>query len=228
MKAQEILKSIAITFAFATIIEQFTTSARGEEPIESVTNPPAIQIELPTIHQSSLLRIATNSPSIERHSFSEFQNIRPEIEQRSIPATPFVKKLPQPSGTMPTSFSHAQLVAMVSPATVSGNKMIVKLALKNGMDKKIESARAVVFVSDDQGKLVAQSAKWVIGAQRSTDGNSLGLASGATNVFHFILNAEKPVISTNLSTKVLFNSVILDGGRPADPRTAVRVEPATD
>src|SRR5947207_11728946 len=90
-------------------------------------------------------------------------------------------------GTLAT-VAQAQLAVTVSPVKVTGQKAIVPLGLKNNLGEKVESARAAVFLLDEQGKMVGQSSKWVIGGSRDKP----GLASGATNSFHFVIASEKP------------------------------------
>jgi len=118
--------------------------------------------------------------------------------------------------------AQAQLAVRVSPVKVTGQKAIVPLALKNNFTEKIESARAAVFLLDEQGKMVGQSTKWVIGGSRDKP----GLASGATNAFHFVIASDKPYTSTNLTAKVQFNRVVLEGGKLADVTKEVSVTPA--
>ena len=114
---------------------------------------------------------------------------------------------------------QAQLSITVSPLKVTGQKAIVPLALKNNLSEKVESARAVVFLLDDQGKMIAQATHWVIG-----DGNTNGLAAGATNAFHFVITSDKPITTTNLTTKVSFNRVVLEGGKLADVTKDVQIQ----
>lgn len=59
------------------------------------------------------------------------------------------------------------------------SKAVVPLALKNNLFEKIESARAVVFLLDDKGKMIAQGTRWVIGGSEDKP----GLAAGATSRF---------------------------------------------
>jgi hypothetical protein len=47
-----------------------------------------------------------------------------------------------------------------------------------------------------------------------------------TNVFHFVVTADAPFATTNLTPKVTFTRVVLAGGRLADPTKDVRVTPA--
>jgi hypothetical protein len=119
--------------------------------------------------------------------------------------------------------AQAQLTVTVSPVKVTGQKAIVPLALKNNLTEKIESARAAVFILDEQGKVVGQGTRWVIGGSQDKP----GLAAGATNAFHFVIAAEKPFATTNLTAKVSFNRVVLEGGKLADVNRDVSVKPAT-
>jgi hypothetical protein len=94
--------------------------------------------------------------------------------------------------------ANAGLAVTVSLPKVTGSKAVVPLALKNNFAEKIESARAAVFLLDDQGKMIGHSTKWVIGGSD----NKPGLAAGATNAFHFVITSDKPFTTTNLTTKV--------------------------
>src|SRR6266536_824058 len=107
--------------------------------------------------------------------------------------------------------AQAQLAVTVSRPKVVGQKAVVPLAMKNGLSDKIESARAVVFLLDEQGKMVGQSTRWVIGGTKDKP----GLAAGATNAFHFVITSEKPFTNTNLAAKISFNRVVLEGGKLA-------------
>jgi hypothetical protein len=118
---------------------------------------------------------------------------------------------------------HAQLALIVSRPKVTAQKAIVPLAMKNNLAEKVESARAVVFLLDEQGKAVGQpTTRWIIGG--STD--KTGLAAGATNVFHFVVTSDKPITTTNLTAKVSVSRVILEGGKLADVTKQVTVTPA--
>jgi hypothetical protein len=116
--------------------------------------------------------------------------------------------------------ASAQLAVTVSPPKIVGQKAIVKLAMKNGLSQKIESARAVCFLLDDQGTMIGQSTKWVIGQ------NKTGLEPGATNSFNFVITSPQPFTTTNLAAKVTFTRVVLDDGKLADVRQEVIVSQA--
>ena len=123
--------------------------------------------------------------------------------------------------------AQAQLAVTVSPLKVTGQKAIVPLALKNNFPEQIESARAVVFLLDEQGKAVGQpTTRWVIGGSEAKP----GLAAGATNAFYFVLplaetNSRQsvPSVPTNLTAKVSFTRVVLEGGKLADVNQAVQI-----
>jgi len=60
--------------------------------------------------------------------------------------------------------ANAALVVTVDQPKISGSKAVVTLTMKNTLTEQIESARAAVFLLDEQGKMVGQSTKWVIGS----------------------------------------------------------------
>jgi hypothetical protein len=118
--------------------------------------------------------------------------------------------------------AQAQLAVTVSSVKITGQKAVVPLALKNNLFEKLESARAAVFLLDEQGKMVGQATKWVIGGN---EGKS-GLAAGATNSFHFVITTDKPFTTTNLTAKVNFTRVVLEGGKIADVTKDVQIQNA--
>ncbi|HEY1790469.1 MAG TPA: hypothetical protein VGJ73_20145 [Verrucomicrobiae bacterium] len=76
---------------------------------------------------------------------------------------------------------------------------------------------------DEQGKMIGQSTKWVIGQ------NKTALAPKAEAEFNFVItnpNPLIPLVTSNLTAKVIFSRVILAGGKPADVRRTVEVRPA--
>jgi len=117
----------------------------------------------------------------------------------------------------------AQLTVTVSAPKVGAQKAVVHLVMKNGFSERIESARAVVFLLDEQGKMVGQSTKWVIGGSEQKQ----GLSAGATNVFNFVITADKPLTSTNLTAKVSFNRVVLAGGKLPNLKKEVLIQSAS-
>jgi len=126
-------------------------------------------------------------------------------------------------GTLFCSVAQAQLTVDVLPSKAAGKKVVVPLALKNGFAKSINSARAVVFISDEQGKVVARDTRWIIGG-----GSKLPpLSAGATNLLNFVVSADKPITTTNLAANVSFTRLVLEGGEQADiPKTVtIRATP---
>jgi len=113
----------------------------------------------------------------------------------------------------------AQLAVTVAPPKVIGQKAIVTLALTNQLATKVESARAVCFLLDEQGKMAGQSTKWVIGGTKERP--PLAPKSGTT--FNFVVTSPQPFTTTNLTAKVSFSRVVLDGGKLADVQRDVSV-----
>lgn len=123
---------------------------------------------------------------------------------------------------MAATSAFAQLTVTVSPVKIAGQKAVVPLALKNGLNEKVESARAAVFLLDEQGKLVAQSIRWVVGGEPGKP----GLGAGATNAFHFVITSDKPFPTTNLTAKLTISRLVLSGGKSADINRDVKIESA--
>jgi hypothetical protein len=109
----------------------------------------------------------------------------------------------------------AQLAVTVTSPKVVGQKAIVELKLKNNLTDKVESARAVCFLLDEQGKMVGHATKWVIGQ------NHISLEPKGETTFNFVITSPQPFTTTNLTAKVSFSRVILDGDKLADVTKAV-------
>jgi hypothetical protein len=114
---------------------------------------------------------------------------------------------------------QAQLAVTVSPVKITGQKAIVPLAMTNHLTESVESARAVCFLLDDSGKMIGQSAKWVIGGTKGRP--VLEPKNGTT--FNFVITNPHPFTTTNLTAKVSFSRVELDGGKLADVAKEVTV-----
>lgn len=111
----------------------------------------------------------------------------------------------------------AQLAVTVSPPKVVGQKAMVQLKIKNNLAMGVESARAMCFLLDDQGKIAGQSTKWVVGQ------NHAGLEPKAETTFNFVITGRQPFTATNLAAKVSFSRVVLDGGKLANVTRDVSV-----
>jgi hypothetical protein len=118
--------------------------------------------------------------------------------------------------------AHAQLAVTISPPKIVGQKAVVKLAMKNNLADKVESARAVCFLLDDQGTMIGQSTQWVIGGTKDRP----ALEPKAETTFNFVITSPQPFTTTNLTAKVNFSRVVLDGGKLADVRQAVNMTAA--
>lgn len=116
-----------------------------------------------------------------------------------------------------TVLAQAQLAVTVSPVKITGQKAIVPLTLKNNFSEKVESARAICFLLDEQGKMVGQSTKWVIGQ------NKTSLEPKGEATFNFVITSPQPFTTTNLTAKISFSRVVLAGGILADAGKQVTV-----
>ena len=119
--------------------------------------------------------------------------------------------------------AQAQLAVTVSSPQVVGQKAVVKLAMKNNLADKVESARAVVFLLDDRGKMVGQSTRWVIGGTKDRP----PLAPKDETTFNFVVTNPQPWTTTNLTAKVSFTRVVVGDNKLADVSKAVSVIPTT-
>lgn len=116
--------------------------------------------------------------------------------------------------------ANAQLAVAVSRPKITGNKAVVPLAIKNDFSTNVVSARAACFLTDEQGKMAAQGTRWVVGGGEGKP----SLAAGATNAFYFVVASDKPFASTNLTAKISFTRVVLEGGVVADPSKQVSIQ----
>jgi hypothetical protein len=114
--------------------------------------------------------------------------------------------------------ASAQLTVTVSPPKTVGQKAVIKLAMKNTFTEKIESARAQVFLLDDQGRVVGRAARWVIGGTKDKP----PLAPDAETTFNFVVDADTPFATSS----VTFTRLILEDGKLADVKKEVTITPA--
>lgn len=118
---------------------------------------------------------------------------------------------------MISTAAHANLVVSVGVPKTVGQKTVIKLELQNTFPEKVESARAAMFLPDEKGKIVGQSTKWVIGGSKA----NTGLQSGKETTFSFVIGVSKPITTTNLTSKITFSQIVLEGGKQADPAKEV-------
>src|SRR5229473_2669774 len=93
--------------------------------------------------------------------------------------------------------ASAQLAVTVSSVKITGQKAVVPFVMKNKFAEKVESARAVCFLLDEQGKVVGQMTRWVIGGTKDKP----GLAADAKTTFNFVVPLAKAPTTTNLTAK---------------------------
>jgi competence protein ComGC len=114
----------------------------------------------------------------------------------------------------------AQLAVTVSPPNVIAQKAMVQLKMKNNLAQAVKSARAVCFLLDDKGSMAGQSTKWVIGQ------NHASLVPKGETTFNFVITSPQPWTTTNLTAKVSFSLVVLEGDKLADVRRDVILQTA--
>jgi len=109
----------------------------------------------------------------------------------------------------------ALTVKMAVPKTY-GQKTIAKMELVNTFTNTIESARAVLFLLDDDGKVVGQETRWIIGGTKDRP----PLAPDAKTTFNFVIQTNKPFTRT----KVTVTRIVLEGGKLVDLSKDVQIE----
>lgn len=115
-----------------------------------------------------------------------------------------------------------QVVVTTSPPKVTASKAVVKIVIKNTFTETVDSARAACFLLDEQGKVLGQTTRWIIGGSPGQP----ALAAGETNTFHFVIQTDRLVVSTNLTARINVSRVVLEGGKLADPTKSVTIQPA--
>ena len=101
----------------------------------------------------------------------------------------------------------AALVLQVAPPKSTGSTAIVKVDLQNTFSEKIQGARAAMFLINDQGKVVGQLAKWIIGGGKDTK----PLESDAETSYSFVIATDKPFVKA----KLIVTRILLAGDKPA-------------
>jgi hypothetical protein len=105
-----------------------------------------------------------------------------------------------------TLTAQAQLAVTVSPVKITGQRALVPLALTNHLPESVESARAMCMVLNAQGKMVGQSAKWVIGGAP----NRPALPPQAGTTYNFVITSPHLLETTNLTARIVFSRVVLE------------------
>jgi hypothetical protein len=105
--------------------------------------------------------------------------------------------------------ADAKLLVRVDEPTRAAKKILMKVSLKNTFGENVDSARATLFLFNDQDKMVGQSTQWIIGGTKDKP----ALAPNASATFNFVIPSDKPFTKT----KLIFNRIILEGGKQVDP-----------
>jgi hypothetical protein len=111
----------------------------------------------------------------------------------------------------------AQLSVEVLPIRLGTQKAIVPLKFKNDLPNRVDAARAVCFLLDENGKVVAQATRWVIGQKAPK------LASQERATFNFVITGPAPFSTTNLTAKVSFTRLLLATNVVGDVRKDIHI-----
>jgi hypothetical protein len=116
--------------------------------------------------------------------------------------------------------AKANLLVTIGHTKTVGRKIITCVEFKNAFREKIESARATLFLVDEDGQVLGRATHWVIGGTK----NLAGLSSGSTNTFNFVITSNRNLTTTYLTPKIHFDRIVLDGGKLADLPKDVTIE----
>ena len=94
------------------------------------------------------------------------------------------------------------------------NKALVQLELKNTFEQNIKGARVWVFLMDDEGKVVGNKAKWIIGGDQK---GKAALESEKTEAYSIAVDTQRKATKS----KITFSRLILEDGTLIDPRKHV-------
>jgi len=112
--------------------------------------------------------------------------------------------------------AQAALILKAAGTKTYGQKTVVKMELQNTFTNVIESARAVVFLLDDVGKVVGQETRWIIGGSKEKP----ILPPDSKMTFNFVVQSAKPFVKT----KIVVTRLVLEGGRVADANKDSHIE----
>src|SRR5712691_3675206 len=113
--------------------------------------------------------------------------------------------------------THAALALKVAEPKTYGRKAVLKMELRNTFTNTIESARAVMFLLDDNGKVVGQETRWIVDGTKDRP----PLKPDGRTTFSFVLQSQKPFTKTKLTV----TRIVLEGGKLADVNKDVQIEP---
>jgi len=116
-----------------------------------------------------------------------------------------------------TVAANAELAVKIADPQFTGSKALVKITMTNHYTNAVESARVVLFLIDDQGKVVGQETKWVIGGTK----NKPALAPQASTLYYFSVPTTKPF----KQTKLTFTRIILEGGKVVEAGQGFEIKP---
>ena len=119
-----------------------------------------------------------------------------------------------------TFAAKAQLAVTVAAPKINAQKAVVELKMVNEFSQPIKSARAICFLLDEQGRMVGESAQWVIGGKKSRP----ALEPKKETSFNVIVTSPRPFTTTNLTAKVSFSRLIMENGKSVNPTKEVTIQ----
>jgi hypothetical protein len=102
----------------------------------------------------------------------------------------------------------ALLINIINSPKSFDQKSVLKMELQNTFAEPIESARAVVFLMDSDGKVVGQQTRWILNGTKDKP----ALAPNAKTTFNFVVQSEKPYSKT----KIVVTRIVLGDGKLGD------------
>ena len=107
--------------------------------------------------------------------------------------------------TLAALSARAELSVKVSAPTRAGDAALVKLSIKNTGTNSVQSARAAVFLTNADGKVVGRKVDWVIGGAKDKP----GLPADSAATWNFVVPTDQPFTGA----KILFTRIVLDNGQ---------------
>jgi hypothetical protein len=158
---------------------------------------------------SSRSQLENQEMSIGRKAFFRY------VAQCLSDSTETMKTLILIALSLIVSVADAEILVSVGPPKIVGQKADIPMEFKNSSDKRVESVRAVTFLLDENGKVVAQATRWIIGGGQVGKSSS-ELPANTTRTVHFVVPSDKPFATTNLTAKVNLTRILLEGGQILD------------
>lgn len=120
-----------------------------------------------------------------------------------------------------TCLNAEEALFVSKPEVISGapGKAVVEFKMENSLDKPIKGARAWIFLTGEDDKVLGNHAQWVVSQDKKNE-----LPTGETQTFKMTMPSQGKVTSA----KVVFSRIILGDGSTVDPRKIVKEFPENE